>query len=70
MLVHVCLAICSIWFKAAVLYRMLDKDTLNISIEDLKKAYKKTKAIVLINVLGNCSNLFEIKKNCQKKILS
>ena len=46
----------------------VDKDTLNISIEDLKKKItKKTKAIVLINVLGNCSNLFEIKKIAKKK---
>jgi len=40
-----------------------DLNTLNISIKDLKnKITKKTKAIVLINVLGNCSDLFEIKK--------
>ena len=62
-----CLAI--VQFGLKPVFIDVDKDTLNISIEDLKKAYKKTKAIVLINVLGNCSNLFETK-NCQKKILS
>ena len=46
----------------------IDLDTLNISINDLKKKInKKTKALVLINVLGNCSNLFEIKKIVKKK---
>jgi CDP-6-deoxy-D-xylo-4-hexulose-3-dehydrase len=48
----------------------IDKETLNISIYDLKKKMtSKTRAIVLINVLGNCSNLFEIKKFAKKNNL-
>ena len=48
----------------------IDLETLNISIEDLnKKINKKTKAIVLINVLGNCSDLYKIKKIAKKNNL-
>jgi len=48
----------------------VDLNTLNISIEDLKKKItKKTKAIMLINVLGNSSDLFTIKKIAKKKKL-
>jgi len=46
----------------------IDLKTLNINIQDLKKKItKKTKAIMLINVLGNSSDLFEIKKIAKKK---
>ena len=46
----------------------VDLNTLNINIEDLKKKItKKTKAIMLINVLGNSSDLFTIKKIAKKK---
>ena len=45
----------------------IDLKTLNINIQDLKrKISKKTKAIMLINVLGNSSDLFEIKKIAKK----
>jgi len=45
----------------------IDLKTLNINIHDLKKKIsKKTKAIMLINVLGNSSDLFEIKKIAKK----
>ena len=44
----------------------IDIDTLNIDLEDLKKKIsKKTKAIMLVHVLGNCTNmdqLIRIKK--------
>ena len=46
----------------------IDIDTLNINVEDLiKKISKKTKAIMLINVLGISSDLFRIKNIAQKK---
>ena len=46
----------------------IDVDTLNINVEDLiKKISKKTKAIMLINVLGISSDLFRIKNIAQKK---
>ena len=62
----------SVWpfvqFGLKPIFVDIDLDTLNISINDLKKKInKKTKALVLINVLGNCSNLFEIKKIAKKK---
>ena len=45
----------------------IDIQTLNINIEDLiKKITKKTKAIMLINVLGISSDLFKIKKIANK----
>ncbi len=45
----------------------IDLQTLNINIEDLiKKITKKTKAIMLINVLGISSDLFKIKKIANK----
>ncbi|MSP11227.1 MAG: aminotransferase class I/II-fold pyridoxal phosphate-dependent enzyme [Pelagibacteraceae bacterium] len=50
----------------------VDKNTLNIDINDLKKKItKKTKAIMLIHVLGNCTNMSEIIliKNKYKLIL-
>jgi len=46
----------------------VDIKTLNIDLADLKKKInKKTKAIMLINVLGISSDLFEIKKIANKK---
>ena len=46
----------------------VDLDTLNISIKDLKrKINSKTKVIVLVHVLGLCSDLDEIRKICKKR---
>lgn len=48
----------------------IDLDTLNVDINDLKSKFtKKTKAIMLINVLGISADLFEIKKFAKKKKL-
>ena len=48
----------------------VDKDTLNLDINDLKKKItKKTKMIFLVHVLGNSTNLNEIKKIVKKKKL-
>ena len=47
----------------------IDIGTLNINIDDLKKNIsKKTRAIMLINVLGISSDLFEITKLAKKII--
>lgn len=46
----------------------VDTETLNISIKDLKrKINSKTKVIVLVHVLGMCSDLNEIRKICKKR---
>ena len=46
----------------------IDLNTLNISINDLvKKITNKTRAIVLVNVLGNCSDLHKIKSIAKKR---
>ncbi len=46
----------------------IDLSTLNINIEDLKKKInKKTKALMLVHALGNCSNMDKIQKICKKK---
>ena len=46
----------------------IDLNTLNISINDLvKKITNKTRAIVLVNVLGNCSDLYKIKSIAKKR---
>ena len=46
----------------------VDVDNLNISLKDLKKKItKKTKALMLVHVLGTCSNMSEIIKICKKK---
>ena len=48
----------------------VDIDKTNLSIADNeieKKITKKTKAIMLINALGNCCDLFKIKKIAKKK---
>ena len=48
----------------------VDLDTLNINIKDFKKKINsKTKVIVLVHVLGMCSDLDEIRKICKKKII-
>lgn len=46
----------------------VDADTFNISLKSLNKCItKKTKLILAINLIGNISNLFEIRKICNKK---
>ena len=48
-----------------------DVNTLNKNIDDLeKKITKKTKVLVIVHVLGNCSNIQKIKSICKKKKLS
>lgn len=48
----------------------IDKNTLNICIIDLlKKVTKKTKALMLVHVLGNCSDMDAILDICKKKKL-
>jgi CDP-4-dehydro-6-deoxyglucose reductase, E1 len=45
-----------------------DINTLNISVEDIKKKInRKTKVLVVVHVLGNCSKMDEIKSICKKK---
>ena len=61
----------SIWplvqFGLKPIFVDIDIQTLNINIDDLvKKITKKTKAIMLINVLGISSDLFKIKKIANK----
>ena len=62
----------SIWplvqFGLKPIFVDIDIETLNINLEDLeKKITKKTRAIMLINVLGISSDLFKIKKIADKK---
>ena len=46
----------------------IDKNTLNICISDLiKKITKKTKAIMLVHVLGNCTDMDILLGICKKK---
>ena len=50
--------------------KFVDIDKTNLSISDSeieKKITKKTKAIMIINALGNCCDLFKIKKIAKKK---
>ena len=48
----------------------IDLNTLNVNFEDLKKKItKKTKGLLLINVLGISSDLFKISKFAKKKNL-
>jgi CDP-6-deoxy-D-xylo-4-hexulose-3-dehydrase len=48
----------------------IDKTNLSISDKEIeKKITKKTRAIMLINVLGNCCDLFKIKKIAKKNNL-
>ena len=45
-----------------------DVNTLNINIKDLKKKItKKTKVIVIVHVLGNSSDMTQIRTICKKK---
>ena len=65
----------SIWplvqFGLKLKFIDIDIETLNISVDDLKKNIsKKTKAIMLINVLGISSNLSEIAKLAKKNKLT
>ena len=47
----------------------VDVKTLNVNIDDLiAKISNKTKAIMLINIHGNSSDLFKVKKIARKKI--
>jgi CDP-4-dehydro-6-deoxyglucose reductase, E1 len=64
----------SVWplvqFGLKIKFVDIDINTLNINLTDLKKNItKKTKAIMLINVLGISSDLFEISKIAKKKKL-
>ena len=64
----------SIWplvqFGLKPIFVDIDIETLNINISQLeKKITKKTKAIMLINVLGISSDLFKIKKIAKKNKL-
>ena len=61
----------SIWplvqFGLKPVFVDININTLNINIDEIKKKItKKTKAILLINVLGICSDLFQIKKIAKK----
>ena len=48
----------------------IDIGTLNISIDELKKKItKKTKAIMAVHILGNSTNMTELKKIIKKKNL-
>ena len=48
----------------------VDLDTLNINLNDLdKKISKKTKAIMIVHVLGNCTNMQELIKIKKKNKL-
>ena len=64
----------SIWplvqFGLKLKFVDIDLNTLNVNLNDLKKKItKKTKGLLLINVLGISSNLFKISKFAQKKKL-
>ena len=65
----------SIWplvqFGLKLKFIDIDLETLNIKIDELKKNIsKKTKAIMLINVLGISANLFDISKVAKKNNLT
>lgn len=48
----------------------VEKDTLNVSLEDLKnKISSKTKCIMLVHALGNCAEMDELRKICKKNKL-
>ena len=64
----------SIWplvqFGLKLKFVDIDLKTLNVNFDDLKKKItKKTKGLLLINVLGISSDLFKISKFAQKKNL-
>ncbi len=45
----------------------IDRDTLNISLSDLKKKVsKKTKALMLVHALGNCADMTKLTTICKK----
>lgn len=49
----------------------VDKETLNINLDDLKKKISsKTKAIMVVHVLGNCTNMDELIKIKKKNNLT
>tara|TARA_X000000950_G_scaffold287495_1_gene400015 strand:+ start:30039 stop:31223 length:1185 start_codon:yes stop_codon:yes gene_type:complete len=55
-------------YKLKPVFVDIDKETFNISVKDIEKNIsKKTKAILLINVLGNPSNYDEIIKIAKRK---
>ena len=60
----------SLWplFQAGLRPKFIDvdKDSFNINIKELlKNIGKKTKALMLVHVLGNCSNLDKIREICK-----
>ncbi len=56
------------YIKAKLVLVDVDKKTLNIDIKQvIKSISKKTKLIVAVNLLGNPSDLIELKKICNKK---
>ena len=62
----------SLWpvIQAGLIPRLIDVDlnTFSINLEIIKKnVTKKTKAIMMINVLGNCSDIDKIQKKKKKK---
>ena len=66
MLVYFVVAFSSIWSKPV--FVDIDIKTLNKITDDLKKITKRTKALMLINVLGISSNLFLIDKIAKEKL--
>ena len=62
----------SLWplFQAGLKPKFIDvnKKTFNIDVKELEKNItKKTKALMLVHVLGNCSNLSMIKQLCKSR---
>ena len=62
----------SLWplFQAGLRPKFIDvnKNSFNIDVDQLeKKISKKTKALMLVHVLGNCSNLLKIKEICKSR---
>jgi len=62
----------SLWplFQAGLKPKFIDvnKNSFNIDVNHLEKEIsKKTKALMLVHVLGNCSNLSKIKQLCKSK---
>ena len=62
--------LCGPVIQAGLKPRLIDVDlnTFSINLEIIKKNItNKTKAIMMINVLGNCSDIDEIQKFAKKK---
>lgn len=62
----------SLWplFQAGLKPKFIDVNpkTFNIDVDELERNItKKTKALMLVHVLGNCSNIEKIKKICKSK---